>query len=95
MPLLSVWRHGSGVTVVKTAGAWFLKPYTRLAAASNLLYPEESNATWFQKPKHERLTLQSGRRIGGATRRGVGLSVCPCASNGRPHLRRAFGGGLA
>jgi hypothetical protein len=50
MPFPSVWRHGSGVAVVKTTCAWFLKPYTRLSAASDLLHSEEPNATWFQKP---------------------------------------------
>ena len=26
MPLMSVWRHGSNVAVVKTTRVWFLKP---------------------------------------------------------------------
>ena len=44
-------RLGASIAVAKTTCAWFLKPYTRLAVASDLPHPEESKRHGFKNQK--------------------------------------------
>ena len=69
-----VVKSASVVVVVKTTSTWFFKPYTRFAAASDLLHPGESNATWFQKPKSDKLEVSTHKQLATVSK----IAICIC-----------------